>query len=271
MWVGGVRRLDLVAVHERDDRRPGRRPVRRRRVEDDQRLLVGVRAVGVPPRPVERPARERRRPRVRAASASQVARGRSRRTDARTAIERGGRQAASRGGRRGLGGPRRTGGLHLDGGAGHGPEDSTGPGRVVAAGNASCTAGAAATTMRREPERRTQIRADRVGDRRDEPDQRRPTVASGTSDGPPAAAVEQPGDRQQQQHRVVVPQDRREELAGDHGGEVADAAAGAGTPTGDDHQRRRRPSRPAGWRVAASRRGPELVGDRARREVVRAS
>ena len=59
-----VARLDLVAVHQRDD--GDRLGVRSRAVagHDDQRLLVRIRAVGVPPGPLERPAGERGRPRT---------------------------------------------------------------------------------------------------------------------------------------------------------------------------------------------------------------
>ena len=54
--------LHLVAVHERDDgnRRVG---VGRRGIDDDHRLLVGIRAVRVPPGAVHAPAGERGRPR----------------------------------------------------------------------------------------------------------------------------------------------------------------------------------------------------------------
>ena len=64
---GGVGGLDLVAVHERHDRdevarlRPARGTARR---GDDEGLVVGALPVGVPPRPLEGPRRERRRPRV---------------------------------------------------------------------------------------------------------------------------------------------------------------------------------------------------------------
>jgi hypothetical protein len=59
-----VVRLHLVAVHERHDR-DRRRVVRRRVVHDDQGLVVRVRAVGVPPGPLDGPARERGGPGVR--------------------------------------------------------------------------------------------------------------------------------------------------------------------------------------------------------------
>ena len=55
--------LHLVAVHERHDR-DGRPGVGRRRVHHDQRLFVGVRAVGVPPGAVDPPAGEGGRPRA---------------------------------------------------------------------------------------------------------------------------------------------------------------------------------------------------------------
>ena len=61
-----IARLDLVPVHERHD------PddlARRVASNDDERLLVGVRAVRVPPRSMEGPVGERRRPRSRGAQA----------------------------------------------------------------------------------------------------------------------------------------------------------------------------------------------------------
>ena len=56
-----VARLDLMTVHERRDRDR----LRARwltGIDDDQRLLVGVLAVCIPPRPMEGPLREGRRP-----------------------------------------------------------------------------------------------------------------------------------------------------------------------------------------------------------------
>ena len=58
-----VGRLDLVAMHQRDDR-DGLGAWRGVGRDDDQRLLVGVVGVGVPPRAVECPRVERGRPRV---------------------------------------------------------------------------------------------------------------------------------------------------------------------------------------------------------------
>ncbi len=131
-----VAQLDLVAVHERDDRDRGsvRRGVGG---HDHQGLLVGVVAVGVPPGPVEGPAAERGRPggpvgeRVPGCRVDQVewsADGAQRRRVRRRAgrgraiIRRAGRGAGREVDRL------RTGRLHAQGGAGHRAEDSTGRG-----------------------------------------------------------------------------------------------------------------------------------------------
>ena len=108
-----VARLDLVTVHERHDR-DGLRAGRLTGIDDDQRLLVGVLAVRIPPRPVEGPLREGRRPRVPFGEAVPGGLG--------DGVERPvlGAQGASRGG---FGGRSvcgtRTGGLRVERGGGH--------------------------------------------------------------------------------------------------------------------------------------------------------
>ena len=92
-------------------------------------------------------------------------------------------------------------------------------------------------------------------------------VTSGMSERPPATGRGEVGDRQEQDHRVVVPQDRRQELAGDDRDEVRRLRGGepGGRDDGpeDDDRRGQLDERGELGRDA------ELVGDRARREVVR--
>ena len=114
-------------MHERDDRDG----LVNRPLADDQRLIVRGRAVGVPPRPLEGPAAERRRPRI--------GRGEAIPGGPRDDVERnaGDLQRA-----RGYGGCRfvdvppgghgaRTGRLRFGSGRRHEGEDITGPPKVI--------------------------------------------------------------------------------------------------------------------------------------------
>ena len=111
--------LHLVPVHQRDDaHRAGVRPGVRR--DDDDRLLVRVRAVRIPPRAMDAPARERGRPGVRIHEAVPVGlldgiEGATHRTQCGQGHRRG-RPADGR----------RTGGLAVQRGWGHAREHSTG-------------------------------------------------------------------------------------------------------------------------------------------------
>ncbi len=150
----GVVRLDLVPVHERHDRDRRRAAVGRRvGVDQGERLVMGVGAVAVPPRALERPAGERCRPRVRGREAV-PGRGRE-------GLQRAPLGAKSRTGRR-IGNAvdivaGRTGRLHVEGDGGHArtiapdalgwlrPQRRrrTGPGRQAEAAGATGGAGTA--------------------------------------------------------------------------------------------------------------------------------
>ena len=133
----GVARLHLVAVHQGQDRdRAG--SGRRGRVLDEERLLVGRRAVPIPPGAVEGPAAERRR--ERAPVHERVPGGRGdlpdRASTDREPAGRVARRARPVSGGRGAGDGldrRRTGGLCVQGAEGHDGEDITGSARSLSA------------------------------------------------------------------------------------------------------------------------------------------
>ena len=107
-----------IATGSASGRRVGR--------DDDERLLVGVRAVRVPPRPMEGPAGERRRPRV--AGREGVPGRRGDVVDGAPLDLQGGSTRSRQAPRRLVRGRRRTGRLRVKGQGGHGQNASTGSG-----------------------------------------------------------------------------------------------------------------------------------------------
>ena len=92
-------------------------------------------------------------------------------------------------------------------------------------------------------------------------------VARGKASCPPATSGQEVRDRQEQQHRVMVPKDRREELTGDQRDQVGGLGRRPARRRHDrdqDEDRAEQLDEPGGVGAQA-----ELIGDRARREVVR--